>query len=449
MNYTGKDFGKDFIWGAATASYQIEGAWNVDGKSPSVWDTFSAKKGKIKDKSDGKTACDFYNRYPGDIKLAADLGLDAFRFSLAWTRILPNGTGQVNQKGLDFYKRVVEECHKNNIQPWVTLYHWDLPQCLEDKGGWKNRDIIQWFAEYTDVCTRHLGDDVKHWMILNEPGVFTMIGYLLGVHAPGKRGWFSFLKAAHHVAMAQAEGGRIVRANVPDAQVGTTFSMTDIQPLTNSEKDIKAAARIDAIVNRLFIDPVLGEGYPIESNKLLGRIRKYMQPGDEEKLAFDFDFIGLQNYTRGVIEHKWWVPFIQALQLPVKKVSQENPTDMGWEVYPEGIYHLLQKLNGYKNIPRIIVTENGCAMPEKVTTDRVEDPLRQQFLERYISQVLRAKQEGVPVDGYFVWSLLDNFEWAEGYRPRFGIVHVDYETQKRTIKDSGKWYSELILSRDK
>ncbi len=444
MKYTRQDFGENFIWGAATASYQIEGAWNVDGKSPSVWDAFSAGGGKIKDGSDGKTACDFYHRYPQDVKLAAEIGLDAFRFSLAWTRILPDGTGKVNQKGIDFYKRVIEQCQLNNIQPWITLYHWDLPKCLEDKGGWRNRDIINWFAEYTDMCTRHLGADVKNWMVLNEPGVFTTMGYLSGQHAPGKMGWFSFLKAAHHVAMAQAEGGRITRANVPDGNIGTTFSMTDIQPAADSEKDKLAAARIDAVVNRLFLDPVLGEGYPIAANKWLKSIEKYMLPGDEEKLKFNFDFIGLQNYTRGVIAHKWWVPFVQALQLPVKKVSSESPTEMGWEVYPEGIYNLLKKLNTYKNIPKIYVTENGCAMPEEMIGDEVKDPLRQQFLERYIAQVLRAKQEGVPVDGYFVWSLLDNFEWAEGYRPRFGIVHVDYETQKRTLKDSGKWYSELI-----
>lgn len=446
MNYKRSDFGKDFIWGAATASYQIEGAWDLDGKSPSIWDVFSSKKGKIKDGSDGKIACDFYHNYPQDISIAKEIGLDAFRFSLAWTRILPNGIGAINHKGLDFYKRVIEQCHLRGIQPWVTLYHWDLPQVLQDKGGWKNRDIISWFSEYVDVCTRHFGEDMKYWMILNEPSVFTTVGYLIGQHAPGEIGWFSFLKASHHVAMAQAEGGRIAKSNVPDGQIGTTFAMTHLMPETDHPNDKRATEKLDALINRLFIDPLMGDGYPIASNGLLKSIERYMKDGDDQKLVFDFDFVGLQNYTRGVIQRKWWVPFIGGMQLPVKNVSKESPTDMGWEVYPEGIYHLLKKLSAYPNMPKIYVTENGAAMPEKVLSDRVEDPLRQQFLERYIAQVLRAKQEGVKVEGYFAWSLLDNFEWAEGYRPRFGIVHVDYDTQKRIIKDSGLWLKNLLQS---
>jgi len=440
-------FGKDFIWGAATASYQIEGAWDVDGKSLSIWDTFASKKGKIKDKSDGKLACDFYHRYPEDIAIMKSLGLDAFRFSLAWTRILPEGGGRVNQKGIDFYKRVIEACLERGVQPWVTLYHWDLPQCLQDKGGWRNRDIIDQMGEYTDVCTRAFGDTVQNWMIFNEPSVFTSAGYMLGVHAPGERGWFSHLQAVHHVAMAQAAAGRVAKSNLPNANIGTTFSMTQVEPYTNSELDIRAADRVDAFINRMFLDPLLGKGYPFASNKYLRHIERYMHEGDEQILQHDFDFIGLQTYTRTVIQHKWWVPFVQALPVSMKKLKPQGITEMGWEVYPEGIYYLLKKLHAYDNMPPLYVTENGAALPEQKLVDRVEDPLRVKYLQDYIHQVYRAKSEGVDVRGYFIWSLLDNFEWAEGYRPRFGIVHVDYATQGRTIKDSGRWIKDWLSER--
>lgn len=449
MSYSAADFGDNFMWGAATASYQIEGSHDADGKSHSIWDVFSSKKGKIRDGSDGKVACDFYRRYPDDIKIVKDLNLNAFRFSLAWTRILPDGTGRVNEKGLDYYKRVADACLEHGVEPWVTLYHWDLPQALEDKGGWTNRDIIDWFGEYTDVCTRALGDRVKHWMVLNEPSIFSSMGYLTGMHAPGRWGWFTFLKAVHHVGMAQAEGGRIAKANMPDAAVGTCFQVTDIHGASGHEKDIKAAKRLDAVLNRLMLDPLMGKGYPLEDFHWLRFIERYIRDGDMEKLVHHFDFIGLQHYTRTVITHKWWVPFIQLLEVPAKKRNVESLTDMGWEVYPEGIYNVLKKLAAYPGMPPIIITENGAATEETVHPDgRVEDPLREHYLRSYLHQVLRAIREGVDVRGYFVWSLLDNFEWQEGYRPRFGIVRVNYDTQERTIKESGKWMQAFLAGRN-
>ena len=440
-----RDFGPDFTFGAAAAAYQIEGAWNLDGKGPSVWDAFTHRNGKIKDRSNGDTACDFYHRYPDDIRLAKGLGIQHLRLSTAWSRILPEGKGKVNQAGLDFYDRVVDSCLENGVVPWLTLYHWDLPQALEDAGGWRNRDVVNWFSDYADLTTRRLGDRVKNWMVLNEPMAFVGLGYMLGMHAPGKKGPFKFLKAAHHATLAQAAGGRVVRANVPGAHIGTTFSMSHVTPRSEHEKDLLASRKVDALWNRLFLEPALGLGYPEKDFPLLKHIERYTQPGDMESLAFDFDFIGLQNYTREVIK-KAFVPFLGAKFIPPAKrgVPPENITEMGWEVYPEGIYQLLKKLAAYPQIKKIIVTENGAAFPDKVEGNEVKDNARQSFLQSYLGEVLKAKQEGVPVNGYFVWTLMDNFEWAEGYRPRFGLIHVDFETQKRTVKQSGLWYRDFL-----
>ena len=439
------DFGTDFQWGVATAAYQIEGAWNEDGKGPSVWDTFSHRKRKVKDGSNGDVACDFYHRYESDLALLRDLHVPNYRFSTAWSRILPEGKGQVNQKGLDYYDRVVDTCLKMGIRPWVTLYHWDLPQALEDKGGWLNRDVISWFSDYSHLVTSRLGDRVKDWMVLNEPMAFVGLGYMLCIHAPGKKGPFKFLKATHHASMCQAEGGRIVRANVKDAQVGTTYSASHIMPVSDKEKHHKAARKVDALWNRLFLEPGLGLGYPEKDFPMLRYMDKYIQAGDMEKLPFEFDFIGLQNYTREVVRRAM-VPFVGAKFIKPSKrnVPPEAITEMGWEVYPEGIYHLLKKLGAYPQIKKIIVTENGAAFPDTVSGERVQDTQRVRFIENYMGQVLRAKEEGVKVGGYFIWTFLDNFEWAEGYHPRFGLVHVDFPSQKRTIKDSGYWYRDFL-----
>lgn len=437
------DFGKDFVWGVATAAYQIEGAWNLDGKSPSVWDTFTHKKGKIKTKENGDVACDFYHKYREDIALMKQMNLQASRFSLAWSRIKPNGTGDANPKGVDFYHRVIDASLEMGVEPWITLYHWDLPQILQDKKGWVNRDIVAWFAEYVDFCTRTYGDKVKNWMVLNEPMAFTALGYLVGVHAPGKRGLNNFGAAAHHAVLAQAEGGRIARQNVRNGHIGTTFSCSHIMPASNTEADLKAAERSDAFINRLYIEPLLGLGYPTKSLPVLSKIEKFIKEGDEQKMQFDFDFIGIQNYTRILTQNFPLIPFLRANELPAHKRNAPH-TDMGWEVYPEGIYHLLKKFAAYPGVKKLIVTENGAAFPDALEGDQIHDSKRTDFLQRYLAQVLRAKQEGVNVQGYFVWSFMDNFEWAEGFRPRFGLVYVDYPTQKRYLKDSGKWYQGFL-----
>jgi beta-glucosidase len=439
------DFGADFLWGVATAAYQIEGAWNADGKGPSVWDTFSHRKGKIKTGENGDTACDFYHRYPEDIALLKDLGIPNFRFSVAWSRIFPEGKGAVNEKGVDFYERMVDVCLEKGIRPWLTLYHWDLPQALEDEGGWVNRNVVGWFSDYADLVTRRLGDRVKDWMVLNEPMAFTSLGYLLGMHAPGRRSIRAFVRAAHHATLCQAEGGRIIRANVPQAHVGTTISASPVHPIDDRPKHVAAAKRADALINRIFIDPACGLGYPTEDLPLIRSIHKHMEPDDAEKLPFEFDFIGLQYYTRQVVKTSL-LPFVRAALVKPEKldVPREEITDMGWEVYPEGIYTLLKRFGEMPMVKKVIVTENGAAFPDTVSGDAVPDPRRIQFLKDYLAQVLKAKREGVNVGGYFIWSFLDNFEWAEGYHPRFGIVHVDYATQQRRVKDSGKWFAEFL-----
>lgn len=439
-------FGDDFLWGVATAAYQIEGAWNIDGKSPSVWDTFTHKKGKIHDKSNGDVACDFYNRYPEDIANIASMNFDVNRFSLSWPRIKPEGVGAVNQKGVDFYHRVIDKTLENGLQPWITLYHWDLPQCLEDKGGWANRDVVGWFSEYVDFCTKTYGDKVKNWMIFNEPAAFTGLGYMAGMHAPGKVNFGKFKKSIHYVTLSQAEGGRIARANVKNGNIGTTFSMSAIHPKTQAQKHVNAAKRMDAILNRLFIEPTLGMGYPVDGWKELRSLEKHFLPGDEEKMKFDFDFVGIQNYFRTVAKFSLFPPIMWAYQVPGKKLVENRAelTEMGWEIYPEGIYEVLKRVGAYKGINKIYVTENGAAFDDKVINGAVNDTRRVQFYKDYLKQVLKAKNEGVPLQGYFAWSLLDNFEWAEGYGPRFGLVHVDFQTQKRTIKDSGLWFREFL-----
>lgn len=444
--FTRADFGKDFKWGAATAAYQIEGAWNLDGKSPSIWDTFTHSKGHIKNNETGDVACDFYHQYPSDIELLSGLNMDVFRFSIAWSRILPGGIGTPNQKGIDFYNRVIDTCLLKGIEPWITLYHWDLPQCLEDRGGWANRDIIQWFNEYVQLAGKQFGDRVKNWMIFNEPAAFTGLGYMTGTHAPGKKSLGKYPRVIHHVVMCQAEGARTLRNQCPSANIGTTYSMSAIHPKNNSPKHVKAASRMNALLNKLFLEPSLGLGYPTKDFSYLKTIEKHMQPDDEVKMKFDFDFHGVQNYFRIVATHSGFPPVLWANQVkPSKLVNDESDlTAMGWEVYPEGIYEVIKQLASYEGVKKIIVTENGCAFPDKIENGKVNDVKRIDYFKKYLEQVLRAKNEGAPVNGYFVWSLMDNFEWAEGFHPRFGIIHVDFETQKRTIKDSGYWFQDFL-----
>ncbi|MCT4179397.1 beta-glucosidase [Elizabethkingia anophelis] len=443
MLLTKEAFGKDFIWGVSTAAYQIEGAHNLDGKGPSVWDTFVQKRNKIFRNHTGDIACDHYNRYIDDLYLMHSMNIRNYRFSISWSRILPEGTGLINQAGIDFYNKLIDLSLELGITPWVTLYHWDLPHSLEIKGGWTNRDVKDWFGDYVAICVKSFGDRVKNWMVLNEPTVFSAAGYFFGVHAPGRKSIEGFLAAAHHAALAQAHGARVIKTLQPESNVGTTFSCSHVEAYTNREKDIKAAKKADLLLNRLFIEPLLGMGYPVNEIKTLRRIEKYIKQNDERDLKFDMDFIGIQNYTREIIRYAMFVPFLHAKIVNAKDRNVEM-TAMEWEVYPESIYHILKKFQAYENIPPLIITENGAAFSDTLQNNVVHDPKRLQYIQNILQQVLRAKQEGVNVNGYFVWTFLDNFEWAEGYHPRFGLVHVDFQTQQRTVKSSGHWYADFI-----
>jgi beta-glucosidase len=436
------DFGKDFLWGVATSAYQIEGAYNVDGRGPSIWDTFSHTEGKVKNNETGDIACDFYHKYPADINMVKDLNFNAFRFSLSWPRILPSGKTIVNQKGIDFYQQVIDKCLEKGIEPWVTLFHWDLPQELENRGGWKNREVVDAFSEYALLCAKTFGDRIKNWMVLNEPFAFTGLGYLLGMHAPGKYGLKNFLPAAHHAALCQGIGGRILKENVKNGKIGTTQTITVVDPFEETEEALIAVKRYDALLNRMFVEPAAGLGYPLADLPALSRIEKYMQPDDAELLKFDFDFIGLQNYTRVVVKNNSVMPVLHAVPVSPKKRKAAH-TEMGWEVYPEGICRALKAYAKYP-IKEIYVTENGAAFRDILIQGKVHDQRRIDFFKEYLKQVLKAKNEGVNVKGYFVWSLLDNFEWAEGYNRRFGLVYVDFKTQQRFMKDSGEWFREFL-----
>lgn len=440
------DFGKDFLWGVATAAYQIEGAHNIDGKSPSIWDTFAHKKGKIKTGENADITCDFYHRYEEDIQLIKKMNFKIFRFSIAWSRVLKNGTNEINQDGIDFYHKVIKTCFEHGVEPWITLYHWDLPQALEDKGGWANREVIKWFCDYVDIVTKEYGPYVKNWMMFNEPAAFTGLGYLTGTHAPGVKSVNKYFKTVHHTVLSTAEGARVVRKNIPDANIGTTFSMSSVMPKDDTEKNTKAAKTLDTILNRMFIEPAFGLGYPEKDFPMLKTIQKFKELGDDEKMQFDFDFVGVQNYFRVVAQHSLFPPVVWANQVKPHKLVKDKSelTEMGWEVYPKGIYDVIMKIAAYKKVPTIIVTENGCAYKDEVVDGVVKDDKRIAYFQNYLTFVKKAKEDGAPLKGYFVWSLMDNFEWAEGFHPRFGLVHVDFKTQKRTIKNSGLWFQKFL-----
>lgn len=366
------DFGKNFKWGVAAAAYQTEGAWNTDGKGESIWDHFSRIPGKIERGENADVAADFFHRYAEDIDLIKSMNFKVFRFSTSWPRIIPSGTGEINRKGLDFYHKVIDKCLSVGIEPWITLYHWDLPQALEEQGGWANRKIIDWFSEYADVVTREYGSKVKNWMVMNEQIAFTGAGYMQGVFAPGRKSLKAFMKSVHYSVLCNAEGGRIVRKNVPGANIGTTFANTYIEPVDQKKKNYGATARMDAIMNRLFIEPCLGLGYPEDTVPVLKKMRSLYEEGDEERMIFDFDFIGVQYYFR-TIAKKSLMPGMRAKEIPASKRGVPA-NEMEGEVYPDGLYHILKKYSTYKGIRNLIVTENGTCVPDKLDFGSVHDP---------------------------------------------------------------------------
>lgn len=438
------DFGTDFFWGVATAAAQIEGAADMYGKGASIWDTFSKRSGKIKNGHHPAAACDFYHRYNEDIALIKLLGFSVFRFSISWPRILPQGEGLVNEEGIRFYHNVIDECLQQGLTPYITLYHWDLPQALEDQGGWTAFSINTAFNHFVSVCAKTYGDKVKNWIVLNEPFGFTSLGYMLGIHAPGKTGLTNFFSAVHHTAIAQADGGRILRAEVSNANIGTTYSCSEIIPYTQSDADILAASRVDCLMNRLFIEPALGMGYPGGEWEVMEKFSiSHSTWRHTERLTFDFDFIGLQNYFPLTIKYNAFIPVLQAWEVKAKSRKKPN-TAMGWEINGDSFYNIIKQFASYPKIKNLIITENGAAYKDKLTGGEIDDQERISYFKTYLSALLRVKEEGMNITGYMAWTLLDNFEWAEGYNARFGLVYNDFKTQQRTIKASGYWWQEFL-----
>lgn len=436
------DFGPGFKWGVAASSYQTEGAWNLDGKSESNWDYFSRIPGKIERSENADVAADFYHRYSEDIDLIKSMNFKVFRFSLSWPRIIPAGTGAINPKGLEFYHKVIDKCFESGIEPWITIYHWDMPEALEAKGGWANREIINWFSEYVEVVTKEFGTKVKNWMVINEQLSFIGLGYMQGIFAPGRKSLKAFMRSVHYSVICNAEGGRIIRKNVPGANIGTTFANTWVEPFDKKKKNIAAAARMDAIMNRLFLEPCLGLGYPEDTVPILKKMKSLYEAGDEKKMAFDFDFIGVQYYFRTIAKNSI-MPGMRAKEVIASKRGVPA-NEMEGEIYPEGLYHILKKYSSYKGIRNLIVTENGTCVPDKLENGRVHDMGRIDYFKNHLAAILKAKREGVNVNGYFVWSPTDNFEWDKGFRTRFGLVYIDFQTLARYIKDSGLWFREFL-----
>jgi beta-glucosidase len=442
-------FPKNFVWGAATASYQIEGAWNEDGKGESIWDRFSHTPGKIDNGDTGDVACDHYHRWRDDIALMKQLNLKAYRFSIGWPRILPEGRGAVNPRGLEFYSRLVDGLLEAGITPYATLYHWDLPQVLEDQGGWAARATAEAFVEYTDVVTRALGDRVKHWITHNEPAVVTWVGHAHGAHAPGLKDYGKALRTAHHLLLSHGWAVPVIRRKSADAEVGITLNMGWDVAASNSAADLAAQRSGDGMWFRWFADPLYGRGYPsdmvIEAGKLnaLPNGLDFVQPSDMEAIAVPTDFIGLNYYSRHIIRANTADNAPQDV-FPQPK-TPEHWTEMDWENYPPGLTGILGRVYFHYQPRKIYITENGASYSTPPdATGCVPDAHRLHYLKTHLAAAHRALEAGVPLAGYFEWSLLDNFEWAKGYAQRFGMVWVDFVTQQRLIKDSGQWYAQVI-----
>jgi beta-glucosidase len=441
-------FPKDFFWGAATAAYQIEGAWQEDGKGESIWDRFSHTPGKIKNGDTGDLACDSYHRWRQDIALARALNLNSYRFSISWPRIQPSGSGPANSKGIDYYSRLVDALLEARIRPFVTLYHWDLPQALEDAGGWPNRDTAARFADYVELMARSLGDRVFDWMLFNEPFAFTELGYLEGTHAPGRKSLFDFLRASHTVNLAQGAAFHALKAARPSARVGTAFSMSACEPATDSEPDHLAAERCHALTNLWFLEPALQGRYP-EALTFLPETAMGIKSGDLDKMRAPLDFIGINLYYRTIASAPTALERFAHTQqwlFPVKMTpGQQGPkTSNGWEVWPQALYDVVTRITRDFNRPPIEITESGCAYNDAPgTSGAIRDSRRIAYHRQYLQALARAIADGADVRGYHAWTLLDNFEWAEGFSQRFGLAYVDFKTQQRTIKDSGRWYARV------
>jgi beta-glucosidase len=443
-------FPPDFLWGAATASYQIEGAIAEDGRAPSIWDRFSATPGKTYQGQTGEIADDHYHRMQEDVALMAQLGLVAYRFSVAWPRILPQGTGTVNEKGLDFYDRLVDALLKHGIIPMVTLYHWDLPLALHEKGGWLVRETAYAFADYAEIVARRLGDRISWWTTHNEPWCTAYMGYGNGVHAPGLRDMQSAVTAGHHVLLSHGLAVPRIRAHVrSDAQVGITLNFTPIYAADDRPETLLYVQQEDTFNNRWFIEPLLRGRYPEGLFDYMKSLPPTSDAGDFAAITTHIDFLGVNYYQRALVRASNKIDAASNLAEIeyISPIAGSMYTDMGWEVYPDGLRDLLIRLHTDYAPGPMLVTENGAAFKDFWDGNgHVFDPQRIQYLDSHIQAVGEALAAGVPVRGYFAWSLLDNYEWAEGYSKRFGLVYVDYATQRRIIKESGRWYAEFMAS---
>ncbi len=446
-------FPDQFLWGAATAAYQIEGAWDADGKGESIWDRFSHTPGKVQDGDTGDIACNHYDRWQEDIALMVELGLQAYRFSFSWPRVLPAGRGRVNQPGLDFYSRLVDGLLEAGITPFATLYHWDLPQALQEEGGWAARSTAEAFVEYADVISRHLGDRVGHWITHNEPSVAAYNGNLTGEHAPGFTDMRIALPVSHHVLLSHGWAVPVLRRNSPGAEVGITINVNAIQTASPSAADYDSFRYNDGIWTRWFMDPIYGRGYPadlvvdhIASGSLPPEGLTFVRDGDLEAIAAPTDFLGLNYYCRNLARNTD-IPEAENLPQTVFQAPRDetNWTEMGWEVYPRGLAEVLARLYFEYQVPKIYITENGASYSDGPDEEgRVRDERRRSYLRDHFAWAHQALALGIPLAGYFVWSFLDNFEWARGYAQRFGLVWVDFDTQARILKDSAHWYRQVI-----
>jgi beta-glucosidase len=437
----GSGFPADFAWGTATAAYQIEGAATEDGKGESIWDRFSHTPGMIDDGANGDIACDSYHRWPGDVDLMAQLNLNAYRFSLAWTRILPDGYGRVNQAGLDYYSRLVDGLLERGIAPYVTLYHWDLPQALEDKGGWPNRDTAKAFAEFAHVAAARLGDRVGHWITHNEPHIVLYHGYLYGTKAPGHKDPALLAPVAHHLLLSHGLATQALRA-AGAREVGITVNITDLEPASDREEDAQAARDMDALYHRVFLDPIYRGAYPDDLARLLPMPDGLVQLGDLETVSSAQDFLGVNYYSCGRARAARGL-----FGIPESLPPRGPLTAMGWEVYPDGLTNVLLRVHRDYAPKKVYITENGAAYPDTLTPEgEIHDPERTNYLRRHFVAARGAIAGGAPVRGYFVWSLLDNFEWSYGYAPRFGVIYTDYPTQRRIAKDSARFLAEVAAT---
>ena len=432
----------EFIWGVATSSYQIEGAANEDGRGKSIWDTFCKVPGKVANFDNGDIACDHYHRFKEDLDLMKWMGVKAYRFSVAWPRVIPDGVGRVNEMGLDFYDRLIDSLLEREIAPWLTMYHWDLPEALQLRGGWNNREVVEWFGEYGEVLTSRFGDRVKNWMTLNEPFCSAWLGHLYGDMAPGIKDLQTALNVSHNLLMSHGLACQVIRSNVSEANVGIVINVTPAVPATDSQVDSNAAQLADGFDNRWFLDPVFGRTYPADVIDALGASPE-IHSGDMKLIAQDLDFLGVNFYFRQTVAADQ-----NSKPLPIRSVNRENvkKTAMNWEVHPQAFEEILLRISKEYSPKAIYITENGSAWNDEVINGEIIDDERIDYLVRHLDAMRSARSQGAPILGYFAWSFLDNFEWAYGYEKRFGLIYVDYKTQTRTPKKSALFYRQLLLN---